>query len=156
MAKGQRPKKTEQIPLRVEPTLAANIEKVARANGLKPAELLREAAAAIVRASERTIDGRVPKDMDIRSRYYPEPSETNWHVAEAPSGYTINAVMRESPREAAAYLCGLFRGQIVTHPNFVHLRSRPLFLEALRDALRLELDHLAAPPVPKAKPLPHV
>lgn len=131
------------MPFRVTEKVAHDLEKAADATGAKVPELLREAADAIVRAHKRSRDGRVPKDMEIRPRYYPEVEAVNWDVAEAPPGETISGVMAQSPRLAAAYFAGRLRGEISTHPHFVHARSRGAFLECLRAALWGELAAMA-------------
>lgn len=138
------------MPFRVTPQVAEDLEKAATATRANVAELLREAADAIVRAHKRSRDGRVPKDMEIRPRYYPEVDEVDWEVAEAPPGETINAVMAQSPREAAIHFAGRLRGEVLLHPHFVHARSRGAFLDCLRVALVAEIASLAreteAPP----------
>jgi hypothetical protein len=152
-----RTKKEKQMPFRVTERLADDLEKAAAATNAKVPELLREAADAIVRAHKRSRDGRVPKDMEIRPRYFPEPEDVNWQVAEAP-GETINVVMAQSPREAAIYFAGRMRGEIITHPHFVHQRSRAIFIECVRSALLSELGRLAegAAVTTPAAPLPNV
>ncbi len=139
MASPEDPKLTTQIPFRVTSQTADDLEKAAAASGKKVADLLREAAAAIGRAHKRSRDGRVPLEMEIRPRYYPQPEEMSWSTAEAPPGETINAVMTQSPSVAAAALATRLRGEIVLHPHFVHLRSRRVFLDCVRSALVAEI-----------------
>ncbi len=135
-------KKDVQMPFRVTAKIADGLEKAAAASDMKPPDLLREAAAAIVRAHQRTRSGRVPKDMEIRPRIYPEAEDVNWEVAEAPPGETLNSVMRQTPREAAAFFAGRLRGEIMIHPHYVHERGRALFLEILREELIRELGEI--------------
>lgn len=137
------PKKDVQMPFRVTPTMAEDLERAAAATEAKVQELLREAAAAIVRAHKRSRDGRVPKDMEIRPRYYPEAEEMNWDLAEAPPGETINAVMAQSTSVVAAELAIRLRGEVVLHPHFVHARSRGRFLDCVISAFAAELAALA-------------
>lgn len=132
-------KKEVQLPFRVTPQLAQELRQAATATHTKVQDLMREAAHAIVRAHRRSRDGRVPKDMEIRPRYYPEVHETNWELAEAPPGETLTTTMQQSPREAAAFFAGRLRGELIVHPHFVHARSRGAFLQAVRWAVQGEL-----------------
>jgi hypothetical protein len=136
--KSQQPKKGVLLPFRVTEEVHEGLMAAAKATKAGIPELLREAADAIVRAHARSRDGRVPKDMEIRPRFYPDAEEVDWTLAEAPPGETLNEVMAQSPREAAAYFAGRLKGEIITHPHFVHLRSRAAFLECLRHALALQ------------------
>lgn len=137
-------KKDVQMPFRVTAKMAEGLEKAATATEVNIQELLREAAAAIVRAHQRTRSGRVPKDMEIRPRIYPEAEDVNWAVAEAPPGETLTSVMRQTPREAAAFFAGRLRGEIMIHPHYVHERGRALFLEILREELVREMGEIIA------------
>lgn len=137
------------MPFRVTPAMAAELESAAAATDAKVPELLREAAAAIVRAYKRSRDGRVPKDMEIRPRYFPAVDEIDWELAEAPPGETINAVMGQSSAVAAAHLAIRLRGEVVLHPHFVHERSRNAFLDCVRSAFAAEIAAMT-PMAPRA------
>jgi hypothetical protein len=135
-----RPKKERTITFRAEESVIAEIERVLPASNLSLAEALREACAAINRYRKRC--GIVPRYMEIQGTATPTIEELDWSVAEAPPGETINSVMAQTHREAAANLAGRIRREILVHPHFVHKRGRLIFPEYLRDAVLEEISEL--------------